>query len=170
MSRARDNAVGTMPGNIIQVNNIRIDNQASYSVSNSPSIITELNQIITPKYSNSKIMVQWEIQYECDYNSVFVIFKNGSVQSNGYNTVTGNIFYSGYAVTEYDSDVASTPNRSTITYFDVPGSTSQHTYQIGLKSASASNSAFYLNRPFSSTGANSYEIGVSLGYIMEIKQ
>jgi len=170
MSRARNMANGAMPGNVIQVTNIRVDAQAGYTVSNSPSIITELNQIITPKYSNSKMMVQWELHYESQYNLPFVIYKNGSVQSNGYNTVTGNIFYSGYAVAAYDVDVASTPNRTTITYFDTAGSTSAITYGLGIKSGEAGNQTFYLNRPFSSTGAAAYEIGVSLGYVMEIAQ
>lgn len=168
MSKARNNA--NTGGKLVQMTNIRVDGQYGYTVSNSPSVMTELNQTITPIYATSKVIVQWEIHYEADYNSVFVIYKNGSVMSNGYNTSTGNVFYSGYAATSYDVDIASTPNRTTITFVDTVGSTSATTYGLGLKSAQGSNTTLYLNRPYSSTGANSYEIGVSMGTIMEIAQ
>lgn len=170
MSRARDNANGAMPGNIIQVNNIRVDSRPGYTVSNSPTIMTEFNQIITPKYANSKILVVWEIGYEAQYNGVFNIFRDGVILSNGYNTELGNVHYSGYAAAAYDVDVASTPNRNTITFFDTPSTTSQITYGLSFRSASASSQVIYINRPFSSTGGTDYENQVSMGYIMEIKQ
>lgn len=171
MTKARDIAGGTnyQPGNVIQVNNMRYDIENGWTVSNSPTIMTPLNQVITPKYANSKIMVQWELHYEAQYNIAFVIYKNGSLQSNGYNTYFGNNFWVGYAAAGYDVDVASTPNRITITYFDTPGSTAQQTYQLGIKSTESNNQTLYLNRAFSSSG-NAYEAGVSLGYVMEIKQ
>lgn len=170
MSRARNNASGAMPGNIIQVKNIRVDSRYSYTVDNSGTIMPEFNQVITPKYANSKILVCWEIGYESNYNGVFNIFKNGTILSNGYNTEIGNTHYSGYASAAYDSDVASTPNRITITYFDTPNSTSELTYGISFRSASGSNQSIFINRAVASGGGTDYENQVSLGYIMEIAQ
>jgi hypothetical protein len=173
MSRARNNASGAMPGNVIQFNNIRVDAQYGYTASSttgSGTAMTPFDMTITPKYANSKIMVQWEIHYEAQYGAVFVIWKNGSLSSNGYNTSSGNTNWSSYAATAYDGDVASTPNRITITYVDTPGTTSPVTYGLAVRSAGAGNQVIYINRPFSSTGANDYEVGVSMGYIQEIAQ
>lgn len=168
MSKARDNA--TMSGKVIQTLNIRVDSRPGYTVGNTPTIMTEFNQIITPKYANSKILVVWEIGYEANYNGVFNIFRNGTILSNGYNTEIGNTHHSGYASAAYDVDVASTPNRINITFFDTPSSTSQLTYGLSFRSASASSQTIYINRPFSSTGGTDYENQVSMGYIQEIAQ
>lgn len=166
MSRARDLASRT--GNIIQVVNTRVDALSSYSFSSGNGTeISALNMTITPKYSNSKLLIFWEFGYESNYNGSIVVWKNGSILNNGYNTVIGNQPYSGYATTAYDGgDVASTPNRNTITFVDSPGVTTATTYSLAIRSHEAST--FRLNQAFSNAGANAYENQVSLGYIMEI--
>jgi hypothetical protein len=58
----------------------------------------------------------------------------------------------------------------TITFIDTPGTTSSLTYSLAYRSASADNKTFYLNRSQNSSGADNNEIGVSMGYIMEIAQ
>lgn len=168
MSKARDNA--TMSGKVVQTLNIRVDSRPTYTVSNTPTIMTEFNQIITPKYASSKILVVWEVGYEAGYNAVFNIYRNGSILSNGYNTEIGNVHYSGYAAAAYDVDVASTPNRTNITFFDTPATTAQLTYGLSFRSASASSQTIYINRTASSTGGTDYENQVSLGYVQEIAQ
>jgi hypothetical protein len=170
ISRVNSSGQFVSPGNIVQFINVRSDALTSYSFNTGNGTeISALNMTITPKYANSKLFMQWEIGYESNYNGSIVIWKNGSILSNGYNTVVGNQSYSGYAATAYDGgDVASTPNRTTITFIDSPGVTSPTTYSLAIRSHEAST--FFLNRAYSNAGANAYENQVSLGYIMEIAQ
>jgi hypothetical protein len=158
------------PGTILQFINIRSDAIVSYPFSTGNGTeISALNMTITPRYANSKLLIQWELGYESNYNGSIVIWKNGSIMSNGYNTVIGNQSWSGYATTAYDGgDVASTPNRNTITFIDSPGVTTATTYSLAVRSHEAST--FRLNQAFSNAGANAYENQVSMGYIMEIAQ
>jgi hypothetical protein len=170
ISRVNSSGQFVSPGNIVQLVNVRSDALVSYSFSTGNGTeISALNMTITPKYANSKLLMQWELGYESNYNGSIVIWKNGSILSNGYNTVVGNQSYSGYATTAYDGgDVASTPNRTTITFIDSPGVTTATTYSLAVRSHEAST--FKLNQAFSNAGANAYENQVSLGYIMEIAQ
>lgn len=170
MSKIDSSGEFVNPGTMLQFVNTRSDAIVSYSFSTGNGTeISALNMTITPKYANSKLLMQWELGYESNYNGAFVIWKNGSILSNGYNTVIGNQNYSGYAVTAYDGgDVASTPNRTTITFVDSPGVTTATTYSLAIRSHEAST--FRLNQAFSNAGANAYENQVSMGYIMEIAQ
>jgi len=176
MSRARDMASKNYykPGEVVQVQTIRIDTQTSYTglTSGNGTPISALDISITPKFSTSKIIVQWEMHYEAQYNITFLIMKNGTLLSNGYNSVTGNVnLGGGYGVTAYDGgDVASTPNRITITFVDLPATTSTTTYNLGIRSASLNNEVLWLNRAYANPAGNSYEVGVSVATIQEIAQ
>jgi hypothetical protein len=160
------------PGTLLQFSNIRVDAQAIYTGSGSGNgtEITLLNQTITPRRSDSKLMIYWEIWGEVHWDGTIVIWKNGSIMSNGYNTVSGNNRWSGYSGFNYDPDFSTTPTRMPITFVDTPGTTSSLTYSLAYRSANADNRTFYLNRSVSSSGADNNEVGVSMGYIMEIAQ
>ena len=160
------------PGALLQFTNIRVDAQAIYTGSGSGNgtEITLLNQTITPRRSDSKLMIYWEIWGEVHWDGTIVIWKNGSIMSNGYNTVSGNNRWSGYSGFNYDPDFSTTPTRMPITFVDTPGTTSPLTYSLAYRSANADNRTFYLNRSVSSSGADNNEVGVSMGYIMEIAQ
>jgi hypothetical protein len=171
MSKARDNA--NLTNTTLQYSSIRTDAMTNYSmpVYGNGQKVNELDITITPKYANSKIIVRWEIQYEAGYNGGFVVWKNGVLAGNGYNTVAGNNTMNSYAPFEYDADVASTSNRTILTYVDSPGSTSPITYSVaGRSSDTASAQNFWLNRTVSNVNASAYESGVSIGEIWEIAQ
>jgi hypothetical protein len=160
------------PGALLQFTNIRVDSQAIYTGTGSGNgtEITLLNQTITPKRSDSKLMIYWEFWGEAHHDSTIVIWKNGSIMSNGYNTVSGNNRWSGYSGVNYDPDFSTTPGRMPITFIDIPGTTSSLTYSLAYRSSSADNRTFYLNRAVDTAGSDAREVGVSMGYIMEIAQ
>ena len=70
----------------------------------------------------------------------------------------------------YDADNASTPSNSYIQYAVPAGSTAAASYAPAIRSSGGTAATFYLNRPVSSAGADTYEITVSTGIIMEIAQ
>ena len=165
-------SVTHQPGSVVGFNRIRTTARSAYGY-NGDVILSDLNISITPKFSNSLLLVQWQIMYESDYNSVFRVYRdNGLVYTSGYqgyNENDGN-GYSGVASLMYDTDVASTPNSQMIQYFVPAGSTNTTTLQLAVRSSYNTGATFYLNRSVNSGGSNAYEIGVSTAVIWEIAQ
>jgi hypothetical protein len=160
------------PGMIIQTIYVRTDERNVYSSNPSGNGIevTPLNLTITPKLQNSMILCQWMVNGELHQDNVFLIWKNGQLSTNGYNTQAGNSRWSGYASAFYDQNESSTPSNWKIMYADTPNSTSPITYSLACRSTTTGTYAFYLNRTVSSIGADSYENMVSVGLIQEIAQ
>lgn len=159
-------------GTVVGFNRIRTSARSAYGY-NGDAIISDVNISITPKFSNSLLLVQWQVMYETDYNSVFRVYRdNGLVYTSGYqgyNENDGNT-YSGVAPAVYDTDTASTPQISFIQYFVPAGSTATTTLQLSIRSSQPTNATFYLNRSVNSAGSGAYEIGVSTAVIWEIAQ
>jgi hypothetical protein len=159
-------------GTVVGFNYSRTSARAAYGFS-SNTIIPPLNIAITPKYANSMIVVQWMINYEADYNSVFRIMRDGGLiytsGFQGYNENDG-AAWSGYAPIAYDTNVASTPNTTYIQYMVPAGSTASTTFQIAINESNYSSGTFYLNRTQASGGSGAYEVTVSNATIWEVKQ
>lgn len=160
------------PGLILQTVIVRSDNRTTFgsAASGNGTPITDLNLMITPKFSNSIILCQWMLNGELNQDNVLLIWKNGALADNGYNQQAGNVRYSGYASAFYDQNESSTPSNWKIMYSDTPGSTSPQTYGLACRSSSATAYTFYLNRTVSSLGADSNENLVSFGIAQEIAQ
>ena len=161
------------PGSVVQVARTRTSARSAYGY-NSDAILSDLNVSITPKFSNSLLLVQWQVSYETDYNSVFRVYRDGGLVTTsgyqGYNENDGNT-WSGVATSGFDNDLASTPNNSFIQHFVPANSTSATTLQLAIRhSNSAGSSTFYQNRTMSSTGTTAYEVMVSNAVIWEIAQ
>lgn len=166
-------------GSVIQSVFSRFDTRTSISVTASGGSATQLGLTITPRYSNSKILLQWMINGEGggssaagQYNHTWVVFKNGSVMTSpaGYNTQYGNVQYSGVAFgNNYDPDFLSTPKTTFIQFLDDNlGGTSSRVYTPAIKKSSTdADGAFILNGAFNNVG-NGFEVGVSNGVAMEI--
>lgn len=160
-------------GTIVNSSYMRTNSITSYGYSQSVVIMSALNISITPRYSNSLLVVQWMLTYEADYNSVFRVCRDGSVvgQSGyeGYNpTVSG--YWNGYAAVAYDGDRASTPNTHMIQYAIPANSTAATTLQLGIIVSMASGSgAIALNRAWNGN-SDAYEAGTSNAAIWEIRQ
>ena len=110
----------------------------------------------------------WRIEHEVHHDSNFRIYRDSTLI--GYNTVSGDVQWSGVTTGTYDNDVNSTPTQSIITWIDEPNTTSSVTYKVYMKRSGTANWAFYLNRPAYSTGESAVENGVSQKTAMEIAQ
>ena len=164
------------PGSVVQVQTVRSDSRTTIASNNSGNgtTITQLNLTITPKFANSKLIMQWMINGEIHHDNVIVIHKDGSLittaGATGYNSESGNVRWSGFATAAYDNDTASTPSNFFIQYECISGSTVAQTFAPATKSSVGTSYTFFLNRASASTGADSQETSVSTGVIWEIAQ
>ena len=165
-----------IPGSVVQVRYVRSDTRTTYSASPSGDglTITDLAVTITPKFANSRLVMQWMINGECHQDSVFLMHKNGSLITNtgetGYNSVTGNLRHSGYASAFYDQNEDSTPSNWFLQYSAISGSTSSMTFAPAIRSSSSGTYTLALNRTINGSASDAYESMVSTGFIMEIAQ
>jgi hypothetical protein len=171
-----ENTLGAPYGTVLQVKTVRTEARTTYSsaTSGNGTTVTDLNLTITPKFSNSLLMMQWMINGEFHYNNVFLIHRGGSLVTTagetGYNSTAGNSRWSGFAPVLYDTDVSSTPSSSFIQYFATAQNTSSTTFAPAVRSAGGTAYTFLLNRAVNSTGQDDYEVSVSTGIIWEIAQ
>jgi hypothetical protein len=163
------------PGTVVQVQTVRSDSRTTFAsnATGDGTTITPLNLTITPKFANSKLIMQWMINGESNHDSVFLIHKNGSLitttGATGYNSESGNVKWSGVASTSYDNDISTTPSNYFIQYEITSGSTSSQTFAPATR-ASYNNLTFFLNRTVNSTGGDYQETMISTGTIWEIAQ
>jgi hypothetical protein len=160
------------PGSIVQISTMRLDTRTSIGYS-SGTILSALNISITPKFASSLLMVEWVLFYEADYNATFRICRDGNLISNsgyqGYNNTDGNR-WSGVAPVLYDGDVASTPNSQLIRHYVPAYSTAATTLQVAMIQSAGASGTIHLNRSFSSSGSDNYEMGICTAMIWEIAQ
>lgn len=164
------------PGRVLQTQWVRATTQTTYAApgSGNGTTISALSISIAPRSASSLLICSWMINYEVDYNTVFLVHKDGALITTsgyqGYNNVSGNVQYSGVIAAMYDADMASTPSNSYIQYAVPSGSTTAASYAPAIRSSNSTGYTFYLNRAINSAGADNYEISVSTGVIMEIAQ
>lgn len=163
------------PGSVVQTSYVRADAQNTYSspTTGNGTTISALNLSVTPKSANSLLIMQWMINGEMNQDNVFLIHQDGALitQSGyqGYNSVSGNINYSGIAAGTYDQNDSSTPACWFIQYMIPAGSTTARTYAPAVRASHTSAFTFYLNRTVL-TPASSQEVLVSSGVLWEIAQ
>ncbi len=163
-------------GMVVQVQFKRSDLRTSYSAptTGNGTTISELAISITPKFSNSLLLMRWMINGESSNNAVYLIHDGGSLITTagyqGYNKQSGNSAWSGVASAPYDLNDDSTPSNMFLQYAIVSGSTATRTFAPAIRSSGASATNLFLNRTVASTGADAYETMVSTGVIMEIAQ
>jgi hypothetical protein len=151
------------PGHPVQYVGHNVNNIVVYGNTTSRHL-QPLDITITPKFSNSKIMLHWVVNAEAHHDQVFVIYRGSTLI--GYNTnSTG--YWSGAAPVHYDTDHNSTLNTHTIVWVDTPNTTSAVTYKLFTRSNSV---WFRLNRTVGggSVGQHNHEIAVSYKSAMEI--
>ena len=110
----------------------------------------------------------WRIEYEAHQDVIFRIYRDSTLI--GYNTVSGDVQWSGVTTSPYDQNVDTTPAQAMITWIDEPNTTSTVSYKVYAKRSGTSNREFYLNRVLDSSGADARETGVSQKTAMEIAQ
>jgi hypothetical protein len=155
------------PGVPVQFVSAQVHDKVAYSTAETTHI-SPLDISITPHFSNSKIYLMWRIEHEVHHDANFRIYRDGTLI--GYNTVSGDVQWSGVTTATYDQNTDSTPEQSIITWIDEPNTTSTVTYKVYMKRSGTANWAFYLNRPAQSAGSSAQETGVSQKTAMEIAQ
>jgi len=163
-------------GNVVQVARVRSNSRTTVAANNvgTGTTITQLNLTLTPRSSTNRIICQWHIMGEASYNNCLLIHRDGSLITTageeGYNNVSGNVRWSGFTPTVYDTvdNNDSTAHHYSIQYSQIAGTVGITTWAPAVKSSAATNHTFYLNRCYGSTGANDYETGVSFGVIYEV--
>lgn len=155
-------------GKVVQTITVTSHVRNTYSAPNSGNgtQITPLNLTITPYRADSIIWLRWTVAYEMHHDTVFLVQRDSSLI--GFNTDLGNNRWSGILTPLYDNDYSTTPQVSTINWFDPAGSTAARTYQLCVRSGGGSNHTFALNRSLNSAGTDGQEVGVSHGIAREI--
>lgn len=177
------NAVGSpllkSSGSIIQTARVRSDSRTVYSASGAAgngTTITDLNITISPRNSNSLLIITWHIFFEADEDTCFLVHEDGALITTagytGYNSVGGNNLRSALQVAPYDAanNNDSTPHMQKLVYYATAGSTASRTYAPAVRSSSGVTNTFTLNRCIANAGADAYEVGVSFGRIFEVSQ
>jgi hypothetical protein len=164
-------------GQIVQVQTVRTDTLTTYSsaTTGNGTTMSALAINITPKFSDSILVMQYMINAECQvgWDNMYVMHMDGALITTSpvaYNSNAGNLRYSGIAPAGlYDANDSSTISGIFLQYAVNSGSTTARTYAPAVRSSSATAYTLYLNRTLTSaTGAQNYEITVSTGMIMEI--
>jgi len=158
---------------LLQMTRMRYDSRTSVS-STGLQELTFSRIAITPKRSDSYLMIMWHLSIEIqNHDTTMRLFKNGSVITTsgreGYNNNVGQTNYSGYRVANYDGDDSSTPHTQTMTYLGRIGKTGNVDYQLMIRNGSDGQcNNFYYNRPVGNSGSNNNEVGVSSVVAFEI--
>ena len=144
------------------------------AVTGNGTTITVLNLTITPKFANSMLVMSWMINGEVGENNMFLIHRDGVLITDtgyeSYNTISGNVRYSGFTPSYYDANNSSTPRSSCIQYAIPAYTTNARTYAPAVRGSGATALTYYLNRTVASTGADNQEQTISTGILMEISQ
>jgi hypothetical protein len=164
------------PGSVVQVQTVRSDARVTFAMaaSGDGTTVTPLNLSITPKFVNSRLIMQWMINGESQQDGTFLIHKNGSLITTagetGYNAESGNVRWSGIASGFYDQNEATTPSNWFIQYSCIAGSTSSQVFAPATRTSQGTALTFFLNRTFENLGSDARETLVSTGTIWEIAQ
>jgi hypothetical protein len=164
------------PGSVVQVQTVRTDARVTFAqpLSGDGTTITQLGLSITPKFANSRLIMQWMINGESQQDTSFLIHKNGllvtTAGETGYNAESGNVRWSGIASGFYDQNESSTPSNWFIQYSCIAASTGAMIFAPATRASNATAQTFHLNRTYLSAGADFQETLVSNGTIWEIAQ
>ena len=154
------------PGTVVQTVTTRSDTKVSYAANAATNTeIAILSTSFTPKFSNSKIILQWNLFNEVAHDTIFRVGRSGTIIGNN-TTDAGR--WSGSFTSGYDNDQSSTPRTSHFMYVDTPNTTSAVTYQLYVSSSGATNVVCWINRPIGNAGADNNEVGISQLVIQEI--
>jgi hypothetical protein len=163
-------------GNIIQVVYARTDARNTYAsaVTGDGTTITDLNISITPTNANNRLICQWMINCEVDWNNVLLIHRDGAlittVGEEGRNNISNNrwVGYSPFRFEGVSGDVNSTMENIFVMYSQIAGSTTSRTYAPAVRASGSTAYTFFLNRTAGSTGQDIYENTVSTAVIYEV--
>jgi len=168
------------PGAPLQVLYYRTDERSQWSApvaTLTGNRVLPLGLTITPRRTNSLIVMTWMINGEVHYDTNWIIYLGEQPVSippyQGYNNSPVNPGrWVGYVSGIYDAagDVNSTMENTFLQYSIVASTTQTLTFYPAIKSSSGTAYTFNLNRTAGAVGQDSYENAVSTGVIQEIVQ
>jgi hypothetical protein len=175
MSRARDMASKTfwLPGETIQTVTMENITQGSQSLTGyTTSDIANMSLVITPKKSNSKILIQirWSGEFnpqDLTWNSTFGCTRNGTQIGRVASAPAGSGIGIPY-ISYYGADANSTSEGCIYFVVDTPGITSAITYKATI--ANSISGTMWSNRTAGNAGTWDYESGTSAMIATEIAQ
>ena len=169
------------PGTVVQCQNVYVTERSSQSIAqnqtaSSATNITGMTLNVTPKFANSKMIIQarWCGEFSsvasAGWNNLFVIQRDNTPVSigtrDGNRTVGHMPAFMGY----YAADNSSTLESCMWDTVDFPNTTSQVTYTAAIYSGWATSYTLYNNRNVNDSTGASYEHGTSSIVVWEIAQ
>ncbi|MDD5769564.1 MAG: hypothetical protein PHE25_01245 [Candidatus Gracilibacteria bacterium] len=156
--------VGTI-ANVVTVQT-RIQNTYTSPGSGNGTAIDPLTIIITPKKAGNKVILEWNVNGEMHQDNVYIVTRNGILLTD--TTDVSNNRWAGITSQPYDVDTVSTPDNAIIKIIDNNTLSVTSTYELRVRSSSATPRALYLNRTANNYGQDVYETSLSTGTAMEI--
>jgi len=169
------------PGTVLQCQNVYVTDRTSQSIAqnqtaSSATNITGMTLNVTPKFANSKMIIQarWCGEFSsvasAGWNNMFVIQRDNvpiGMPTQQGNRTRGHMPASmGY----YANDNDSTLENCMWDTVDFPNTTSQVTYTAGIYSGWATGYTLYNNRTVNSNTNSGFEDGTSSIVVWEIAQ
>lgn len=170
-----------IPGTVIQCQNVYVTDRTSQSIAqnqtaSSATNITGMTLNVTPKFANSKMIIQarWCGEFSsvasAGWNNMFVIQRDnvpiGMPTQQGIRTHGHMPASMGY----YAADNDSTMENCMWDTVDFPNTTSQVTYTAGIYTGWATSYTLYNNRTVNNANNTGYEDGTSSIVVWEIAQ
>ena len=169
------------PGTVVQCQNVYVTERSSQSIVRNESDasatnITGMTLNVTPKFANSKMIIQarWCGEFSsvasAGWNNMFVIQRDNVPVSLPTRTGTLTVGHMPASMGYYAADNDSTMENCMWDTVDFPNTTSQVTYTAGIYSGWATSYTLYNNRNVSATTTNSFESGTCSIVVWEIAQ
>ena len=169
------------PGTVVQCQNVYVTDRSSQSIVRNESDasatnITGMTLNVTPKFANSKMIIQarWCGEFSsvasAGWNNMFVIQRDNVPVSLPTRTGTLTVGHMPASMGYYAADNDSTMENCMWDTVDFPNTTSQVTYTAAIYSGWATGYTLYNNRNVNATTNNSFESGTCSIVVWEIAQ
>ena len=169
------------PGHVVQCQNVYVTDRSSQSIVRNESDasatnITGMTLNVTPKFANSKMIIQarWCGEFSsvasAGWNNMFVIQRDNVPVSLPTRTGTLTVGHMPASLGYYAADNDSTMENCMWDTVDFPNTTSQVTYTAAIYSGWATGYTLYNNRNVNATTNNSFESGTCSIVVWEIAQ
>tara|TARA_B100000123_G_scaffold143917_1_gene106274 strand:+ start:129 stop:719 length:591 start_codon:yes stop_codon:yes gene_type:complete len=167
------------PGHVVQCQNVYVTDRSSQSIVRNESDasatnITGMTLNVTPKFANSKMIIQarWCGEFSsvasAGWNNMFVIQRDNVPVSLPTRTGTLTVGHMPASLGYYAADNDSTMENCMWDTVDFPNTTSQVTYTAAIYSGWATGYTLYNNRNVNATTTNSFESGTCSIVVWEI--
>ena len=160
--------VASNVGTVASVNMLqtRTNEDFAAATSGNGTVITPLNITFTPKQAGNKVILEFTVNGEGNWNQVFLVSRNDTLLADTTND--SNNRWAGIATLSYDAQTANTPDNCSIRILDLNTLATESTYKLQVRASGASAETYRLNRSYSSTGADDYETSLSVATATEI--